>query len=150
MARRSTAITVAFSSAILVIAVAGLAFWLRAGSGQSSATPLPTPEAKAYFPEIAVEDAKMSAAKNFLGDTVVYLDARLTNKGSKTVRRLDLQLEFADTLGQVVLREVVHPVTARTAPLAPGESRALHIAFDHMPIDWNQAPPTVTVRYLSF
>jgi len=150
MAKRSTPITVAFTATILMIAAAALTLWIRAGSGQSSAPPVPTPEAKAYFPHIEVAGAKMSAARNFLGDTVVYLDARVTNQGSKTVRRLDLQLEFVDTLGQVVLRELAHPVSSRTAPLAPGETRAIRLSFEHMPIDWNQAPPGVTPRFVGF
>lgn len=150
MAKRSTPVTVAFVAALLVIAAVALILWIRAGSERSVAAPVLTPEAKAYFPQIEVEDVKMSAAKNFLGDTVVYLDARVINKGSKSVRQLDLQLEFADTLGQVVLREVAHPVSERTAPLAPAENRALHVAFEHMPMDWNQAAPAVTPRYLSF
>ena len=150
MPRRSTTIRLAFILAILGMSVAILVVGTRGKSGRLPPPPVLTPEAKAYLAEIEVSGARMSAAKNFLGGTVVYLDAQVTNRGPKTVRRLDLQLEFVDTLGQVVLRDVIHPVSARTAPLAPSETRALHVAFDHMPIDWNQAPPTITPRYVSF
>ena len=93
---------------------------------------------------------KMSAAENFIGDTITYLDANITNQGSETVRSVELQLEFVDTLGQVVLRDSAYPVTSRTLPLEAGKSRAFQVSFDHMPADWNQAPPRVTVTHVSF
>jgi hypothetical protein len=111
---------------------------------------LPTEEQKAYFPQLEFSDVHMSAAQNFLGSSVTYLDARVTNKGTKTVRRLDLDLTFVDTLNQVVLRERAHPVTGRTPPLKPGESRAFRVTFEHIPVDWNQAPPTMAPVYVQF
>jgi len=92
----------------------------------------------------------MSAAQNFLGDSVTYLDARVTNKGTKTVRRLDVDLTFVDTLNQVVLRERAHPVTPRTQPLKPGESKAFRISFERMPVDWNQAAPSMVPVYVEY
>ena len=103
-----------------------------------------TAEEKGYFSRIEFSDVRMSAADNFLGDTVTYLDARVTNHGDKPLRRLDVQLEFVDMLNQVVLREVAHPVNARTPALAPGQTRDFRVTFEHMPADWNQAPPTLT------
>jgi hypothetical protein len=147
---RSTAFLTVLAVVVLGIIVGVLALVRRAASPTVPARPVLTEEEKAYFPEIAVSDARMSAAQNFLGGTVVYLDAKVTNKGTKTVRRLDLQLEFVDTLNQVVLRETSHVITARTPPVKPGETRAFRASFDHMPADWNQAPPTITPKYLSF
>ena len=115
-----------------------------------SSSVIPTEEQKAYFRQLEFTEAHMSAAENFLGGSVIYLDARVTNTGTKTVRRLDLDLTFVDTLSQVVLRERAHPVTHRTAPLKPGESRAFRVTFEHMPVDWNQAAPTMTPVYVQF
>ena len=92
----------------------------------------------------------MSAAANFLGDTVTYLDGSVTNNGSKPVRRLDVELNFVDTLNQVVLRETAHPLADRATPLQPGETHAFRVTFDHMPVDWNQAPPAVKPCTWSF
>ncbi len=100
-------------------------------------------EEKNYLSRVEFSELHMSAANNFLGDTVTYLDARVTNHGDRPVRRLDVQLEFVDTLNQVVLREVAYPVNARTQPLAPGQSRAFRVTFEHMPADWNQTPPSI-------
>ncbi len=109
-----------------------------------------TPEQKAYFPNIEILEPRMSAAENFLGDTVTMLDARVHNKGDKVVRSLELEMTFVDTLQQVVLREVSSPITARSAPLKPGESRAFHLSFEHIPPDWNQAVPFIRATYIQF
>ncbi len=109
-----------------------------------------TGEEKSYLSQIVVSDPRMSAASNLLGDTITYLDARISNRGAREVRRIELRLEFTDTLQQVVLRETAHPVSLRTAPLKPGASRAFRVAFDHMPADWNRAPPRTTVTSVQF
>jgi hypothetical protein len=126
--------------------------WHSHGVAELSAgtSTIPTEEQKAYFGQLEFTDVHMSAAENFLGASLTYLDARVTNKGTKTVRRLDLDLTFVDTLNQVVLRERAHPVTQRTPPLKPGESRAFRVTFEHMPADWNLAAPTLTPVYLRF
>jgi flagellar basal body-associated protein FliL len=116
----------------------------------ANASTIPTEEQKAYFRQLEFTDVHMSAAENFLGASLIYLDARVTNKGGKIVRRLDLDLTFVDTLNQVVLRERAHPVTRRTPPLKPGEGRAFRVTFEHMPVDWNQAAPAITPVYVQF
>jgi len=146
---RSTAFLTVLAVVVLGIIAGVLGLVRRAASPAVPARPVLTEEEKAYFPEIVVSDARMSAAQNFLGGTVTYLDAQVANQGTKTVRRLDLQLEFVDMLNQVVLRETAHTIASRT-PLKPGETRAFRVSFDHMPADWNQAPPTITVKYLGF
>ncbi len=116
----------------------------------SPAKPAPSAEQKAYFASLEFTDLHMSAAENFLGNTVTFLDARVANKGSKTIHHLDVELNFVDILNQVVLRETAHPVTNRVPPLKPGEVRAFRVSFEHMPIDWNQAPPSIKPVYVDF
>ncbi|MGO8731428.1 MAG: hypothetical protein ACLQVM_01390 [Terriglobia bacterium] len=139
-------------AAMLALSAVVVFFWHSHGAVQYSAgaSAIPTEEQKAYFPQLEFTDAHMSAAENFLGASVTYLDAQVTNKGTKTVGRLDLDLTFVDTLNQVVLRERAHPVTPRTPPLKPGESRAFRVTFEHMPVEWNQAAPTMTPVYVQF
>ncbi len=107
-------------------------------------------EQKAYLDALVFVDMHMSAAANFLGDTVTYLDGSVSNHGSKPVRRLDVELNFVDPFNQVVLRETAHPLADRATPLQPGETRAFRVTFDHMPADWNQAPPNVKPVYVEF
>jgi hypothetical protein len=121
-----------------------------ASSGSASGRAGPSAEQKAYFASLEFSDLHMSAAENFLGTTVTYLDGRVTNKGTKTLRRLDVELNFVDVLNQVVLRETAFPVTRRSPPLHPGETRSFRVIFEHMPMDWNQAPPAIKPVSLEF
>jgi len=138
-------VMVALTAAVVLVWHSHVAAELSA-----DASIIPTEEQKAYFPQIEITDAHMSAAENFLGASMTYLDARVRNKGTKTVRRLDLELTFVDMLNQVVLRERAQPVMRRSPPLKPGESRAFRVTFEHMPVDWNQAAPTMNPAYLQF
>lgn len=147
---RTRPVVLGFIVAILVIAAAVAALVLRSGSANPAPPPAMTGDAQAYLRQIEITGARMSAAKNFLGDTVTYLDARATNRGTKAVQRVDLQLEFFDMLNQVVLRDAAHPISPPTPPLRPGETRAFRVSFEHMPADWNQAPPVITVKYVGF
>jgi hypothetical protein len=145
-------ITLLVGAVMLVLTTVGVLVWHSHGAAQLASNPgvLPTEEQKAYFPLLEFSDAHMSAAENFLGATVTYLDAKVTNRGGKTLNRLDVDLTFVDTLNQVVLRERAHPVTPRTAPLPAGESRAFHVTFEHTPVDWNQAVPAMMPVYVQF
>jgi hypothetical protein len=138
--------------AMLVLTAVVVFFWHSHGAAEmaTNASTFPTEEEKAYVTQLEVTDVRMSAAENFLGASVTYLDARVTNKGTKTVRRLGFDLTFVDTLNQVVLRERARPVTQRTPPLKPGESRAFRVTFEHMPADWNQAAPSIVPAYVQF
>lgn len=146
---------------IILIVAAGMALLLAGFLYFRSRAPLPAPsrtatgsplgeEQKAYLPSLVFTDARMSAAENFLGDTLTYLDVTVTNKGGRPVRRLEVQLEFVDTWNQVVLRETAHAVTERAAPLKPGESRTIQVRFEHIPADWNQALPRMKPVYIEF
>ena len=112
--------------------------------------PAPSTEQKAYLASLTFADLRMSAAVNFLGSTVTYLDGTVTNKGAKPVRRLEVELNFVDPFNQVVLRETARPLAGHAAPLQPGETHAFRVTFDHMPADWNQAPPAVKPVYVEF
>ena len=124
--------------------------WHSQRAAELSANPIPSEEQKAYFRQLEFTDAHMSVAQNFLGDNVTYLDAQMKNMGTKTVRRLDLDLTFVDMLSQVILRERAYPINSRTPALKPGESRPFRVTFEHIPPDWNQAVPAMTPVYLQF
>lgn len=140
-------------AAIMAALIAAFVLFRSATASKPSspnAHPLFSEEQKAYLEQLEFTDARMSAAENFLGGAVTYLDARVTNKGERVVRGLDVELNFVDTLNQVVLREVAHPISQRTAPLKAGESRSFRVTFEHMPVDWNQAPPAITPVFVQF
>lgn len=137
-------------SAVIAGILAATGWWMHGQLTKPLARVPMSAEARAYLHEFAVSDARMSAADTPLGTAVTYLDARIANTGSQTVRELDLRLEFVDLAGQNILRQTAHPVTRQTAALKPGEVRDLHVTFDHMPAEWNQAPPAFTPVYVAF
>jgi hypothetical protein len=138
------------AAGFLGIALAGYVWFWRNPPRPLSPGAVLSEEQKAYFSRILVDGPRMSAAQNFVGDTVNYLDARVSNRGEKLVRQLDIQLEFHDTLNQVVLRQNARPISPRTAPLKPGEARQFQVTFEHMPADWNRAPPSMRAMYIGF
>ena len=147
---RSTGLLILLVALVLGI-VLGAAVWLaHTRSPRSQPLVALTAEERAYLQHIVISDARVSAATNFLGDMVTYVDAKMTNTGTKPVRELDIRLEFSDMLNQTVLRETAHPLTPRMPPLTPGETRAFRSTLERMPAEWNQAPPTITPVALHF
>jgi len=104
--------------------------------------------AKAYAERIHFTDLSVGRAANFLNQEVTFLFGSVVNDGPKSVRGLELTLEFRDLLNQVVLRETRILVDRRIAPLAAGEKREFQLTFEKIPAEWNQAVPNVSVRGL--
>ena len=146
----STLRRVLIASAGLAIMIAALLlYWL--GISRQSGSPSALVEVqRVYLQQIVVSGSRMSAANNFLGHTVTYLDAQIDNKGTRVVSEVQLEMEFVDMLGQVVLRETNKPVTPPTAALKPGETRTFRVSFEHMPTEWNQAAPRIRVKSVNF
>lgn len=139
--------------AIVVIVVAVLAVLGRSGRVAPTQPP-------AYASKLQLSDIKMSAAQNFVGATVTYLDGKITNTGDKTVTRAVVEATFMNSLGQVVQRESqpIHVLTTGTtggiytdavdlsaAPLAAGQSRPFRLTVEHISADWNNAAPKLQI-----
>jgi hypothetical protein len=139
--------------AIVVIVVAVLAILGRSGRSNPQ---LPPP----YAAKLQLSGLTMSAAQNFVGATVTYLDGKIANAGDHTVTRAVVQATFLNSLGQVVQREnlPIHVLTTGTsggiytdvvdlsaAPLAPGQSRPFRLTLEHISADWNHAAPELKI-----
>src|ERR1700747_2940849 len=86
------------AAVVVVIGIAlAAAFFLREPPKQ--VVP-PSP----YIGQLKLADFKMSAAENFIGATVSYIDGAITNTGNKTVTRVIMQVNFLDSLGQLAQR----------------------------------------------
>ena len=137
-------------AAAVIVAVVGVLILVTRPRSQPSSPPAVDAEERAYLSQIVISDAHMSAAENFLGHTVIYLDGQVTNRGGRAVRQIEIQMEFVDMLSQVVLRDNAFPLKPPMTPLKPGETRAFQITFDRMPAEWNQAAPAITVKSVQF
>ena len=138
----------AIGAVIIVVAVAVILIFGR---------PAKQPAALAidpYAEYLLVSDLKLSAATNFVGVSVSYLDGKITNAGSKAVTGVTVETVFRNSLGQIVQRETlplmlyhtglagfpdVAPLTA--APLMPNQTRDFRLTFEHISADWDQGFP---------
>ena len=139
---------------IAVTVVIGLAlaaaFLLREPPKQAK-TPSP------YIAQLKLSDFKMSAAENFIGATVSYIDGSITNTGNKTVTHVMVEVNFEDSMGQVAQREdlplrvvrtngaYLEPVDLNIAPLAPGQTEPYRLTFDSISAQWNHQYPDITI-----
>ena len=137
---------------VAVIAVMlGLAFLLRE-------PPKPVKEIPSYAANIKFSDFKMSAAENFVGSTVSYIDGTVTNSGDKTVTHLTVEVVFKDEVGQLAQDEPDVPlrvlkttgpypeaVDLSVSPLGPGQSQEFRLTFDHISAQWSRQYPDMRV-----
>jgi hypothetical protein len=144
--RRTIAIAVAVVIALAVI----FAFLLRS---QPKAASGPPP----YAASLKLSDFKMSAAENFVGATVSYVDGTITNAGNKTVTHVIVQVLFKDDMGQLAQREDIPMQVLKTtgpypeavdfsvSPLAPGQSQTFRLTFESISAQWNRQYPDIQV-----
>ncbi|HEY1677908.1 MAG TPA: DUF3426 domain-containing protein [Candidatus Sulfotelmatobacter sp.] len=139
---------------IAVTAVIGLALGAAFLLREPPKVPkVPSP----YIAKLKLSDFKMSAAENFIGATVSYIDGTITNTGDRTVTRVMVQVNFEDSMGQLAQREELplrvirpngaysEPVDLNVAPLPPGQSAPFRLTFDSISTQWNHQYPDLTV-----
>jgi hypothetical protein len=139
----------------LVIVVVGIAAFLLRTDTKIANAPDP------YAANIKFSDMKMSAAENFVGSSVTYLDGTVTNAGDKTVSHATVQVTFKDSLGQVVQSEDVALRILQTSgpypealdlsvvPLVPAQAKPFRLTFEHVTADWNHEYPALKVTNVS-
>jgi len=107
-------------------------------------------EAKAYLSNLQLSDVKMQAAENFMQQQVVEVDGKITNKGPRALKLIDVYCLFYSVDGHMIHRERVPVVRATGKPLAPNETRNFRLPFDALPDNWNQAMPHLVVAQITF
>jgi hypothetical protein len=135
----------------LVVVVIGTLLLLSRGQPKSANAPHP------YSANLKLADLKMSAAENFVGASVTYIDGTVTNAGDKTVTHATVSVTFKDDMAQVAQQENVplhvlqtggpYPdaVDLSTSPLAPGQSKPFRLTFESISAQWNHAYPELQV-----
>jgi len=139
---------------IVGIVVGVLALFFRSEEKK----PAPPP---AYAVSLKFSDLKTSAAQNFVGATVSYIDGVITNSGDRTVIHAVVQVTFKDDMGQTAQREELPLRVLRTggpydeavdfnlSPLAPGESKPFRLTFENISAQWNHAYPDLQITQVS-
>lgn len=118
-----------------------------------------TPPAYAAF--LKFSDLKTSAAQNFVGATVSYIDGTIANAGDKTVTHAIAQITFKDDMGQIAQREELairvlrnlgpydEAVDLSLSPLAPGQSKPFRLTLENISAQWNHAYPDLQITQVS-
>ena len=139
----------------LVLVVVGVIAFLMRSSPKSVVAPHP------YASKVKLSDLKMSAAENFVGASVTYIDGTVTNAGDKTVTHAAVHVAFKNSLGEVAQAEDVplhvlqtsgpYPDTVdlNLSPLAAGQGKSFRLTFEHISSDWDHAYPELQVTDVS-
>lgn len=113
------------------------------------------PQQNPYSENLKLSDVKLSAAENYVGGTVTYLDVNITNTGNQTLTGAQMHATFKNTMGQVVQTETIplhvlvenqmagYPdlVDLSRVPIGPGQTKTVRMTLDHISADWDNAPP---------
>lgn len=132
----------------VIVAVAAILFF---GRHKTIASTEPNP----YAQKLELSDIKLSAAENYMGGTVTYLDFKITNTGDHALVGADVHAEFKNSLGEIVQKETLplhvlvenqlagYPdlVDMSRAPIGPGQTRTVRITLEHISEDWDRSYP---------
>jgi len=141
---------------VAVVVVVGIIIVITRNSGRT------TLKVDPYAAKLKISNAKVSAAENYVGGTVTYLDADITNTGEQAVVAGDMYLVFHNTLNEVVQKETLplrvlvpnqlagYPdlVDLSRDPIGPGQTKTVRMTLEHISADWNQAPPEMELLNL--
>jgi hypothetical protein len=145
------------SRRIIAIAVIGLIAVMLAIAFLLREPPKAAKAISPYATSLKLSDPKMSAAENFIGATVTYVDGKITNIADKTVTHVVVEVVFKDDMGQLAQREEVplhvlrqtgpysEAVDLSALPLAPGQTQLFRLTFDHISAQWNRQYPEIRV-----
>lgn len=148
--RDSSRMIIGIAVAVVIAGALAAAFLLRE-------PPKTAKTASPYIANVKLSDFKMSAAENFIGATVSYIDGSVSNTGDKTLTHSVVEVTFKDDMGQVAQREELplrvlktngpYPdaVDLAVAPLAPGQTEHFRLIFDNISAQWNRQYPDMRV-----
>ena len=110
-----------------------------------------------YAEKLKLSEIKLSAAENYMGGTVTYLDFNITNMGDRALVGAAVKAQFKDSMGQIVQKETIplhvlvenqlagYPdlVDLSRVPIGPGQTRTVRITLEHISEAWDQSYPAM-------
>jgi hypothetical protein len=103
-----------------------------------------------YGPKIQIDNIALSRAENFAHQEITSLTAELVNNGDRSLKAVEVTVEFSDEMAQVVLREPRILLGGSSLPLPAGARREFEVSFEHVPSSWNMQQPVVKVTGMQF
>ena len=142
--------TIVIAVVVVMVVAVILAVLLRSQPKSASGPP-------AYAAKLKLSNFKMSAAENFVGATVSYVDGAVSNSGDQTVTHVMVEVNFKDGMGQVAQRENIPLQVLKTtgpypeavdfsvSPLGPEQSTTFRLTFEGISAQWNHQYPEIRV-----
>ena len=108
-----------------------------------------------YAANLKLSDMRLSAAENYMGGTVTYLDVNITNTGDKSLAGAQIHAVFKNSMGQVVQTETIplhvlvenqmggYPdlIDMSRLPIGPGQTKTVRMTLEHISDDWDRSYP---------
>ncbi len=132
------------------IAVGGAVWYLERGPAPEAKGPVLTPDAKNYVKHLKLSDVEMKATQAAMNIQVIEITGNIKNDGDKPLQSVLLNCIFYDPYGQVVLKDRVEIVRAKTGGIKPGETKPFRLPFDTLPGSWNQGMPQLVIASIVF
>jgi hypothetical protein len=107
------------------------------------------PAEEDYVAHIEFLEPNVARAANFLNQEVTFVFGAVKNNGPRPIRQIEVTLEFHDVFGQVVLRDKQRLFSAQAIPLESYQRRDFQLTYESLPVQWNQAYPTMRITGLA-
>lgn len=140
--------------AVLIIVAIGVGLTRNRATSASRLDP--------YAAQLKLSDMKLSAAENYMGGNVTYLDVNVTNTGDRALAGAKMHAVFKNSMDQVVQTETIplfvlvenqmggyaDLVDLSRAPIGPGQTRTVRMTLEHVSDDWNRSYPEMQLTDL--
>jgi hypothetical protein len=107
------------------------------------------PAEQAYAAQIHIQNIHLAESSNLLNQKFTYVAANLSNDGPRTIRSLEVTIEFYDPFKQVVLRDTDRIIDRTDPPLGVAKAQDFQVTLEQrLPAEWNQQYPSIRVTGL--
>jgi len=107
------------------------------------------PDEQTYAQRVHFQPGQMSQSSNLLNQEFTYVGGTVSNDGTRSLKSLDVVLEFRDPFNQVVLRDPQRVIGPESQPLNAGKSRDFQLTLGaHLPVEWNRQYPVIRITGL--
>jgi hypothetical protein len=150
--RRGSPVVLVLGAAAMLIVIA-LVYW----ASRYAPAPIKPPEIPVvmgpaeteYVSHIEFLEPQVARATNFLNQEATFVFGTVKNNGPRSIRQIEVTLEFHDVFKQVVLRDKERLFSADAIPLESYHMRDFQITYEKMPAQWDQDYPTVHITGLA-
>ena len=104
---------------------------------------------QAYSAQIHFQGIRLAQSSNLLNQQFTYVAATVSNDGPRTIRALEVTVEFHDPFKQVILKDSNRIIDRTDDPLGATKQRDFQVTLEQsVPSEWNQQYPSIRVTGL--